>query len=341
MNRDSRRVLYGLEVWGTILALAGAGMFPMKTWAMNREIIENTCANEIFATEMLAKETLVYTGPIFLEGEEEEYPEEWMEQSGKMYQLVSVELQTAMKSGNLTYISTTVPYELEGRQQPPSTATILLEDEVTGESYEREVGYLETIEKDAVWDTGFSFPITVSGYEAEVFLLGDTEVLAGADLSDFGEELLEYLDLPVDCYKVDFVEWDGESYEKEGTVCRDAIAHGGKLVRHVEVKYGGQIRTPEVEGKQYVAIYEEVIEETETEVVIRETENVIEEADDEGVGEEERMAESLWEMVREWVTEHITIVVFGTVFFVGILVVVVLLYLSRQRDDLERRKAGN
>ena len=46
---------------------------------------------------------------------------------------------------------------------------------------------------------------------------------------------------------------------------RNATAGGSKLIRNVKAKYGGQIRTPDLEGKQYIGIYEEVLPETENE----------------------------------------------------------------------------
>ena len=37
------------------------------------------------------------------------------------------------------------------------------------------------------------------------------------------------------------------------------------MIRKVKAKYGGQIRTPDLEGKQYIGIYEEVLPEAESE----------------------------------------------------------------------------
>lgn len=60
------------------------------------------------------------------------------------------------------------------------------------------------------------------------------------------------------------MEWSGETYEKEGILCRDARATGEKLVRNVEVRYGGQVKTPEVKGKQYIGLYQEIRREPES-----------------------------------------------------------------------------
>ena len=49
----------------------------------------------------------------------------------------------------MTYASVTVPYVLEGRQDPPETARVTLTDEQTGQEYEREIPKLETEETSA------------------------------------------------------------------------------------------------------------------------------------------------------------------------------------------------
>ena len=42
---------------------------------------------------------------------------------------------------------------------------------------------------------------------------------------------------------------------------RDAEASGSRRIRRVTARYGGQVRTPDLDGKQYIGIYE-AIEET-------------------------------------------------------------------------------
>ena len=110
----------------------------------------------------------------------------------------------------MTYASVTVPYVLEGRQEPPETARVTLTDEQTGQEYEREIPRLETEETSAQWTGGFQFLITVSGYDADVFQLGNAEIPKDAELSSYGTEFLEYLGLPEECYRVENVEWSGD-----------------------------------------------------------------------------------------------------------------------------------
>lgn len=286
-----------------------------------------------FAVEL---ERISYEGPVFTIEKESDYPTEFLEDGGKKYQLVSVELKNTEIQGVLTYVSTSIPYELEGDQEPPETAVVTLKDETTGNNYEREVTRKEMIEKELTWNDDFSFPVTVFGYEADVFLLGEHEVPAGADLTEYGDFFLEYLKLPSDCYRIERVDWNGESYEQDGVICRDAIAYGEKLVRYVDVIYGGQVQTPNIPAKQYVAVYEEVPMETEmaeTEIAME----VIESDVTEEIEESTVPDESFAEQVMRWVKEHLTVVVFSGLFLLVFLGWILLLYLSGKKKG----KAGD
>lgn len=72
------------------------------------------------------------------------------------------------------------------------------------------------------WSDTFSFSVTVSGYGADSFYLGDMEIPGNADLADYGEKLLDLAGLSREYYRVDRVEWDGEPYEDGEVICRNA-----------------------------------------------------------------------------------------------------------------------
>lgn len=221
--------------------------------------------------------------------------------------------------GTWTYVSASIPYELEGIQVPPETAVLTLLDDLSGMEYEREVPLKKVTEKEQVWTDGFSFPITISGYDADVFLLGELEIPADADLAKYGEALLKEANLPVEYYRVTSVDWIGECYEENGVLYRDAVANGEKLIRHVEVFYGGQVKVPqrpvevleEAKQKQEETARDEIVqeiqepEETEVEVILSEP-----------LEERER---SLFEQLKEWVREHLTIVTIS----IGVILLVV------------------
>ena len=96
-------------------------------------------------------------------------------------------------------------------------------------------------------------------------------------------------------------------------ICRNAAAVGSKLVRNVKAKYGGQIRTPDLEGKQYIGIYEEVLPETEDDEPEPEIMSQPETIPDTS---EETVQASLAERIIEWLESHITTI---TVSFVSVL----------------------
>lgn len=239
-------------------------------------------------------------------------------------------------TGVWTYVSSSVPYELEGRQEPPETAVILLNDERTGRDYERELPRMEVIEKGRVWKDDFFFSLTVSGYDADVFLLGDTEIPADADLSLYGDIFLEYLGLPEEYYRVNQVAWSSESYECDGTLCRDALSSGEKLVRYVDVKYGGQVRLPDVPGESEEQPTEtEEIVETEAEEESTEEATAVSETEYETETLEDRVEEreSWKEQIGKWIREHLTVVTISLAFLVILILAVILLIVSGKKKE--------
>ena len=282
-------------------------------------------------------ETLTLEGPVFTDAGQAQELKEILERDGKQYRLVSRRIRQVSQGGTMTYASVTVPYVLEGRQEPPETARVTLTDEQTGQEYEREIPKLETEETSAQWTGGFQFLITVSGYDADVFQLGNVEIPKDAELSSYGTEFLEYLGLPEECYRVENVEWSGETYEKEGILCRDARATGEKLVRNVEVRYGGQVKTPEVKGKQYIGLYEEIRREPESSQKEEESQGTeIETEKMETLPhEDQKKTLSAAEKFLYWIKKHLTKVVFGTGFFILILGGTALLWMSRRREKRE------
>lgn len=311
-----------------VLILAFARIF---SWMEGREMLSPIQA-------WAAQETVTYESPIFTDDGENLRPKEILEREGKQYRLVSTRIKSAIKEGTLTYASASIPYVLEGNQEPPETAWITLKDDTTGEEYEREVPCQEIREKDSLWTDDFMFLITVSGYDADVFWIGDTEIPANAELSDYGDELLRYLGLPKDCYQVKEVIWKGESYEKDGILCRDAEAKGSKLIRNVEVKYGGQVKTPEIKGKQYVGIYEEIVpetEESEPEMTEPEKEEIEETVSEESAVSEPEETVGAARQILYWLKNHLTVVTIGAGFFLFLLAASILFWMfcRKSRTD--------
>lgn len=285
-----------------------------------------------------------WIGPIFVNGGEESRPPGELEQAGKQYRLISTRIRGAERKGGQTYAAANIPYTLEGHEEPPETAVVTLTDETAGTEYEREVPRLEVRETGSRWSDDFSFPITVSSYDAEQFYLGDKLIPAGGELSEYGGELLDYLGLPADCYRVDRIDWDGEPYEQDGLLCRSAVARGQKLVREVEAKYGGQVRTPDIRGKQYIGIYEELVPATEAEPeTLKETEpettavKIREPQAAENPPQRPEPEEGLARRLIGWLARRLTVVTFGTLFLLAMAAAAFLFFVSGKRSRERKR----
>ena len=263
-------------------------------------------------------ETITYESPVFLGDGEEYKPKEWMEQGGKTYRLVSTNIRRAQKEGELTFLTSESSFELEGTEEPPESAVITVKE--TGSEYERQVPLLETEELQVYWMDDFRFPVTVSGYGADTLKLGEYEIPGDAELSDYGKELLESMGLPEEAYRVERVSWIGEPYEKEGVMFRDAEASGSRRIRRVTARYGGQVRTPDLDGKQYIGIYEaieetmETIPETErTEQTERGTDGTKESRQDELPAPSAQLG--VLDRLINWLTRRRTVVAVSMMFF--------------------------
>jgi len=282
---------------------------------------------------------LIYESPIFTDSGEQYRPKDEMERDGKKYELVSTRIKAARKEGVLTFASAVIPYSLETGEEPPQTAVITIRDETSGTDFEREVPILEVKETESRWSDDFSFTVSMTGYGADAFYLGETEVPGGTELSELGDELLSYLGLPGECYRVDTVEWEGEPYEENGILCRNAVAKGEKLIRNVEIKYGGQVKTPEIEGKQYVGIYQELMPETEAEEpgITEETDGTdeirkepLEETED--TSGLQKQTGTFAEQIIRWLKQHMTMVTFSGIFFLGLSLAAILFFITRKKD---------
>ena len=188
VNRRRNSLKYFLGVLALTLFCVGGPGSRLPVWAQETETKAGTGAEAGTETGTETEtgtkmETVVYESPVFTDGGEAFLPGEQLERDGKEYRLVSTKLQPAVKEGTKTYASAVVPYMLEGRQEPPEKAVVALIDDATGREYERELPRLDVVEKDSFWDSEFSFSVTVSGYDSDGFLLGETEIPAGSDLA--------------------------------------------------------------------------------------------------------------------------------------------------------------
>lgn len=219
----------------------------------------------------------------------------------------------------VTYVSSEIAYELEGGQEAPEHAALYLNGEAEGKTQELSlVGGKEVYRE---WKDGFCFPITVTGYDGDIFLLGDVKIDAGEELLHYKKEFLEYLGLSEDYYQIDEIQWTGETYEREGMLCRNALAKGKKLMRYVNARYGGNVRLLK---KAMEEVTETLEEETETALEPESRENVLE------IAEQEL---SLFDKILRWFKEHLTIVSVSILFLLGIILSIFWILKSKKEES--------
>ncbi len=268
---------------------------------------------------------MVVKGPVFTEVEDAVKPDLTLEQGDVTYYLVSTELTEVPVEGMMTYVSVSVPYELEWKQNPPETTVVTLYDDRTESEYKRELMYLDMKETEVLWEKTFAFPITISGYDADHFQLGNVLVSKDEELILYADQILESMGLSEDHYRINAIMWNGEPYEREGEVFREALAEGEKQIRRVEVTYGGEIKTPDTVGYQFSSIYEIVEEEERNNN--KEITNEIENAEESSISEQE---EGLAEQIQRFLKENITLVTISSLFILCVTGVVYLWWISKK-----------
>lgn len=278
---------------------------------------------------------LVIEGPKAYSKEELVYPEEEIVRDGMEYRLKETEIQETVIPGVSTYLSAILPCELEGYQMPPEHTKILIQDDPPGIEYERELTYISMEERETIWRDDFEVSITCTGYDTGAYYFGEMEIHSLEDLRNHKNLILEQLELPEECYRVKSVDWIGEHYEKDGIVYRNAAATGEKKVRIADVKYGGQVLTPDVPGFQYVSTYVEMSRETVSEIAeetvteVETTEPMSEQCSEEVVPEQMESVSAM-DRIYRFLKEHITIVSFSIAIFPLLFGVVFLLYKTRK-----------
>lgn len=297
-----------------------------------------TSPDAVYAAENNVTDSMqqmVKKGPVFSDVKDVVKPELTLEQGGITYHLISTELAEVSVEGTMTYVSASVPYELEWMQTPPETTMVTLYDQRTECEYQRELSYLDMKETEVLWEKNFSFPITISDYDAENFQLGEILIKKEEPLIHYADHILESMGLSREYYHINTIEWLGESYEKDGKIIREAVAEGEKKIRYVDVTYGGEIKTPNTTGYQYISIYgiDEKEKDTNNSTNISVTETFAEEAN---IAEPK---DGLLEQIRHFLREHMTIVTISSLFLLFVIGMVYLWYTSK--NSKKNRKARN
>lgn len=304
---------------------------------------------EVLSTETSEGETYIYKTAGVGSEEDLTEPEQTIEHNGKMYELQNYELKTEEVQNSTQYVERTVLYEgIDIDSDIPGFAEITETDALGNEVTEWLPLIDYTIEKEN-WDSSFEFPIKITNYDADSFLLNGTEIRKDEDLINYADEFLDYLNLPSEYYRIDSIEWNGGEYTENGIICRNATAKGDKMVMDVEALYGGEMSfgagtmyyyectylNPDEPASTVYTVkstgtYTEIVEETETETQESETqeEPIAQDTPNQG----------FFRQIIDWVVNNpIMALGIGTVVVIGI-VVLVLFILSRRKKEEEKKK---
>ena len=132
----------------------------------------------------------------------------------------------------------------------------MVEDGLVGElSYK--LPLLRKTEGEWKWTDGFSFPLTIENYGADLYALGDTWISQGADLMDHGPDILESMGLDPEYYRIQEIRWQGGPYLENGVLYRKAQASGLKKVCTVKALYRGTVTIPERKAKVRRTVYQD------------------------------------------------------------------------------------
>ena len=215
--------------------------------------------------DIRAGDVLTVDSPAFVGSSSEYAPIETVIKEGKKYHLTNSEILDIITEEKTEYSESWILYEgVEYIDRMPETARIQVINEDLKLKQTVELPVVSQVEERSYWDYDFTFPIEVSGYQEDTYLLGNREIPNGAPLTDYAEEFLKYLNLPEDYYQITSIVWTGEPVEQNGDMVRNAQAQGKKLVKNIRTVYGGEVAVPSVQAQIYRGIYEEDRTESQT-----------------------------------------------------------------------------
>jgi len=190
---------------------------------------------------------------------EEDLPPVEIVKDGIPYYLISREPITETVEARSEYGKAEIRYDdLEYIDELPDQGKVTITDSVTGKEYTRELprsGYRVVSEQ---WKEGFSFDIIIYSYDADFYLLESLEIPKGSDLSQYGQEFLEYLGLDSNHYRIDSIALSGDPYEMDEELVQNAIARGSKRTVAVVATYEGIVSIPGGERNYYQCTYSNI-----------------------------------------------------------------------------------
>ncbi|MFR5600910.1 MAG: SpaA isopeptide-forming pilin-related protein [Lachnospiraceae bacterium] len=262
---------------------------------------------EVLKEELLPGKGFLYRTPAFADDVENHIPDEVMERGGQTYRLYQYQVLDDWVQERTSEVEGTITYtEVEYTDIIPGEGEITVTDKITGESREERLPLLSYTEGNHYWSQDFSFPVKVTDYDADVFVIGDQEVPASDNLYPYRGELLNSLGLSQEHYRVHYIDWVSEPYTDQGILCRDAVARGEKLVYDAEAVYGGSVTWEAAPGKSISAVYVSESDETSVNYTVRAVGTYL---------PQEETEENWGTMLKAWLTEHALVISFGLLLF--------------------------
>ena len=295
---------------------------------------------EILKEVPIPQELIILEGESFTGDPENHRPQETVEKDGKMYRLKDSEYMKVRVDERIQDVSTVIPYvAVEYMDTLPDIGEIDIEDENTHQMMTARLPYKSHTVSEAYWDDNFSVPLTVVSYDAEIYELGDVEIPRNADLTSYSRELLAYLGLPEEYYRIQNINWEGDSYESNGEIRRDATATGQRLVKDIEVTYAGQVIFEGIDAHAFNSVYEAVPEEgaADTIYTMKATATYIQD----GLGKETENTKSWWDWIRrfwDFIRNHPILSISIGLAIIVFAIVIILYILTKEKKDKEDEK---
>lgn len=228
----------------------------------------------ITAAYAAGPESFTKTSEVFTDAPENHMPDETCHEYDDNYVLESYTVVDDKLTGRTVPASDMLTYESVPNGMVPETATIKVNDPVTGNEI-NVTGALADVEYfNEHWSDEFAFPITVHDYDANSYRLGDKIVKLDpvTPLKGYEDDLLALIGVsPLD-YQINEIHWTSEPYTSaDGRLCRDLEATGGMRVLDCNATYEVLAELPDLDAKRIIATYRRVVEETEPQTTVEET----------------------------------------------------------------------
>lgn len=286
---------------------------------------------ELLQTIVTEGETYYFQSEVFTDAAENHLPAEQVEKEDGLYILSESELLRGTAKEREKYAEANITYHLEYVDDMPQVGQVSVKDDDTGLEVNQRLPLLRTNRVSTYWKDDFRFPITISDYDADSFMLGGVRVSAEDELIDYADEFLSYLDLPKEYYHILDIEWSGAPYEQDGTVMRDAEATGERLITDIVATYGGNISLPSIEGQYYRCTYIKDGTETGTVYQMKATATYTME-------EEVVQVKSIWERILEWILQHPLESACVAMILIFLMIAIILFILGKKKKEEEEEQ---